>query len=143
MTAMNEEGFVTAEWMAGIAVLVLPILVIITVLPAWAARHEAAAAAAREGARVAATAATHAQAVAGAQQVVAAALAARGLPVDGIDVLVHADQDPDGSLARQGSVTVTVRLPSPFLAVPMIGRVDGPVLTGSHTRHLDPLRSRP
>ena len=57
-----DDGFVTTEWMVGLALLVLPMLMVVAVLPSWTARHAAAAAAAREAARVAVQADTGTQA---------------------------------------------------------------------------------
>lgn len=143
MRTRDEGGFVTAEWMAGIAMLVVPMIVIVSALPAWAARHEGVAAAAREGARVAAASATVAQATSAAQDAVRGVLDARGLPVDGVEVDVSAEAAPtEGRLVREGVVTVRVTLPSVSVDIPFIGVVEGPRAAGSHSRHLDPFRSR-
>jgi hypothetical protein len=45
-----ESGFVAIEWVAAIALLLLPIVVLVATMPAWAERKHAATVAAREAA---------------------------------------------------------------------------------------------
>ena len=49
----DERGFVAVEWVAAIAVLMLPVVVLVATLPNWAERRHAATVAAREAAAVA------------------------------------------------------------------------------------------
>ncbi|MCU1466499.1 MAG: hypothetical protein JWM72_2427 [Actinomycetia bacterium] len=49
--ARNERGFVAIEWVAAIAMLLLPIVVLVASMPGWAERRHAATVAAREAAR--------------------------------------------------------------------------------------------
>jgi hypothetical protein len=46
----DESGFVAIEWVAAIALLLLPIVVLVATLPGWAERRHAATVAAREAA---------------------------------------------------------------------------------------------
>ena len=48
---MKEMGFVATEWIAAVALLLLPVVVLSAMLPGWAERRHAATAAAREAAR--------------------------------------------------------------------------------------------
>jgi hypothetical protein len=48
----EERGFVAIEWVAAVALLLLPIVVLVATLPAWAERRHAATVAAREAVRV-------------------------------------------------------------------------------------------
>jgi hypothetical protein len=48
----SERGFVAIEWVAAVALLLLPIVVLVATLPVWAERRHAATVAAREAARV-------------------------------------------------------------------------------------------
>src|SRR5258705_13110285 len=47
----GERGFVAIEWVAAIALLLLPAVALVGTLPTWAERSHAAAVAAREAAR--------------------------------------------------------------------------------------------
>ena len=48
----RELGFVAIEWVAAVALLLLPMVVVVVTLPSWAERSHAATVAAREAARV-------------------------------------------------------------------------------------------
>jgi hypothetical protein len=47
----HERGFVAIEWVAAVALLLLPVVVLVATLPEWAERRHAATVAAREAAR--------------------------------------------------------------------------------------------
>lgn len=47
----TDRGFVAIEWVAAIALLLLPVVALVGTLPSWAERSHAAAVAAREAAR--------------------------------------------------------------------------------------------
>jgi len=47
----QQRGFIAIEWVAAIAMLLLPAVVLVATLPTWAERRHAASVAAREGAR--------------------------------------------------------------------------------------------
>ena len=51
MTCRSERGFVAIEWVAAVAMLLLPAVVLVATLPTWAERRHAATVAAREAAR--------------------------------------------------------------------------------------------
>jgi hypothetical protein len=46
-----QHGFVATEWVAALALLLLPVVVLVATLPTWAERRNAATIAAREAAR--------------------------------------------------------------------------------------------
>jgi hypothetical protein len=48
----SERGFVAIEWVAAVALLLLPMVVLVASLPAWVERHHTATIVAREVARV-------------------------------------------------------------------------------------------
>ena len=134
-TDTREDGFVTAEWVLGVALLLIPVLLLLAVLAGWASLREAASAAAREAARTAAGApADHAAAVDAAEQV----LADRGVDWAGATV----DVTVPSADVREGEVTATVSVPGRPVGVPLIGELAPPTATASHTRLLDPWRSR-
>ncbi|AXV09535.1 hypothetical protein DVS28_a4878 [Euzebya pacifica] len=126
--------------MVGMALLVVPTLLVVALLPGWASRHEAAAVAAREGARAAATAVDVATARTAAEQAVVAVLDGRGIPPDEATVTVHLP--PGTSLPRDGEVRVRVVLPTSPVTLPGGGTVEGPWVMGDHIRVLDPHRGR-
>lgn len=138
---MGDAGFVAVEWAVGVAVLVLPMLMLVAALPSWAARHEGAAAAAREGARAVVQVGDWATAidvgVAAAQSV----LADRGIE-GGHVVVALPTRRTDGALPREGVVEVTVTLPGLTVELPGFGAVTGPTVSGAHARALDGYRSR-
>ncbi len=49
--ARPESGFIAVEWVAAVALLLLPIVVLVATMPGWAERRNAATVAAREAAR--------------------------------------------------------------------------------------------
>lgn len=133
----HEAGFVVAEWAIGVVVLVVPVLLLLAVLPSWAAQREAAGAAAREAARIAAAWPEEGPAVAveGAR----ALLAGRG--VDATDAQIAVTMPPGDQ--RAGTVTAAVRLAGRSTTVPLFGVVTGPAASAVHVHPLDPHRSRP
>lgn len=140
--AGQDEGFVVTEWAIGIVVLIVPVMLLMAVLPTWASRHEAAAAAAREatraavavddphGARASATAAAH------------DTLIGRGIDVG--DVMIAVDLPPVTSDEgiREGVLQVRVALPPDQVTIPLLGTLSGPTVGAAHERRLNPYRSR-
>jgi len=51
VTRRRDDGFVAIEWVAAVAMLLLPAVVLVATLPTWAERRHAATVAAREAAR--------------------------------------------------------------------------------------------
>ena len=51
MTSRSGNGFIAIEWVAAVALLLFPAVVIVATLPSWAERKHAAVVAAREAAR--------------------------------------------------------------------------------------------
>jgi hypothetical protein len=48
----SDRGFIAIEWVAALAILLLPMVVLVATLPNWAERRHAATVSAREAARV-------------------------------------------------------------------------------------------
>lgn len=130
----GERGSATLELVAGLAVLVLPVVALIAVLPSWAEAATAAEAAAAEAGRVATAepdpAAGEAAGADAGERVL------RNRNVEG-SVRVAVDTDADGAPARSGVATaeVTVRLPA--LQLPTLGGVGGMDVTREHHEPLD------
>ena len=133
----RDGGFVSAEWAIGVVVLIVPVLLLVALLPSWAAQREAAGAAAREAARVAA-ASPAARAEAGVSAATSL-LVGRGLDLSGVRITV----DVPPADTRVGAVTSSVHIPGRAAQLPLFGPVTGPPATASHVVHLDPHRSLP
>ncbi len=139
----SDDGFLAAEWAIGVAVLLVPVMLLMAVLPTWSARHEATAAAAREATRVAAAHADGPAAVTVAQQAAREVLRDRTVdPAEGV-VVVDLPVGTDGRVPREGTVRARVTLPGATVVLPLLGTVEGPTVTSTHARRLDPHRSRP
>ncbi len=131
----SQQGFVAVEWVAAIALLLLPVVVLVATMPDWAERRHAATVAAREATRVLARDWPSASAD-------GAALVAREVAVDhGVDA---GDVEVDvvsigvvrGDLAR---VAVQVTMP----AVSVLGMSAGTWhYTAVEVRRIDDYRSR-
>ena len=135
MTAqVREEGFVAIEWVAAIALLLLPIVVLVATLPSWAERRHAATVAARE---VATGVVQDPSFDAAARRSAASAVARNyGIVPEDLDVRVRA------ASGRGEYVTVEVRIRMPAISV--AGLVDAGSWTYRATQHrrLDDYRSR-
>jgi hypothetical protein len=127
-------GFIAIEWVAAIALLLLPAVVLVATLPTWAERRHAATVAAREAASAAVL---RAEVDPGAARVVAVEVAGNyGISADDVDVHVRTG-------ARRGEyVTVDVRVRMPAVEVPGIASAGDWTYTATQHRRLDDYRSR-
>jgi hypothetical protein len=131
-----EDGFVAIEWVAAVALLLLPVVVLVATLPAWAERRHTASLAAREATRILVRDWPAADPRA-AEMVATRVAIDHGVDADDIDVRVV-----DATAARGGVVKVVVRMRMPALAVPGGPTVEGWVYTTSSIRRIDDYRSR-
>jgi hypothetical protein len=130
------DGFVALEWVAAIALLLLPVVVLVATLPGWAERRHAATVAAREAARVLERDWPNASPI--AAELVARSIAGdHGVDGRDVDVRVVAAGESRGSLVR-----VDVRVRMPAVDVPGLARVVGWTYTATSTRRIDDYRSR-
>jgi hypothetical protein len=127
------------ELVAGVALLVLPVALVVLALPEWSSRQALARLAARDAAR-AATLAGWCDPAASARAVDQLARAA-GLPAGALRVVL--DCADGASLPRDGSVTARVTVSMPAITVPMVGAVPGWSWTAVHREPVDPYGSRP
>lgn len=139
MTRGRERGFAAIELSAGIAVLVLPVVLLVATLPRWSERQGVARAAARDAARVVGLQGWCDRNA--AVEAVDAAAAGAGLPPSALELSL--DCAPAAPLPRGGTVTARVRIVMPTLAVPMLGTVGGWSWTAQHREPVDPFGSRP
>jgi len=131
----RERGAVAVELPLAIGLVLLPIALLVITLPSWPERQTVARAAANEAARTLAVAASWDEGVAGAEAVVARA--ARNASVDPQDLSLALD----GSLEWRSTVTASVSIRMPALAVPGLVRVSGWSWTASHSERVDDYRS--
>jgi hypothetical protein len=130
-----ELGFVAIEWVAAIALLLLPIVVLVATMPGWAERRHAATVAAREAANELA-AAWPAGDPAVARLVAADVAADHG--VDAADVVVRV---PSVGEARGDYVEVDVDIRMPAVGVGRMA-IGSWRYTAKAVRRIDDYRSR-
>ena len=131
----SELGFVAIEWVAAIALLLLPMVVVVVTLPSWAERSHTATVAAREAARVLANDWPNGN-PAGAVLIATEVASDHG--VDAADVAVRV---PSVGEARGDSVRVEVEITMPAIAVGGISAGSWQY-TATATRRIDDYRSR-
>jgi hypothetical protein len=103
----EERGFVAIEWVAAIAFLLLPMVVLVASLPVWAERRNAATIAAREAARVLVDEWPHANA-GDAIEVAREVAANDGVRASDLAIALPDDLNPEPGDAIEVDVTVTM-----------------------------------
>jgi hypothetical protein len=132
----RENGFVAIEWVAAIAMLLLPAVVLVATLPTWAERKHAATIAAREAARDLQRDWPNGDV--GEAELVAKYVAAdHGVPVADVSVRVLAAGSNPGDQIR-----VEVRVVMPAIAVPGLTRVGSWAYSTIASLRVDDYRSR-
>lgn len=139
MTRGRERGFAAIELSAGIAVLVLPVVLLVATVPRWSERQGVARVAARDAARVVGLQGWCDRQA--ADRVVGEVADGAGLDPAALEVTL--DCTPSATLPRGGAVTARVRIAMPALAVPMLGSVAAWSWTAQHRAPVDPYGSRP
>lgn len=128
----REAGMVSTEFVAGAALLMLPVALLVALLPRWSEARMTAVAAADQGARAAAVAvATGHPAQPAAEQAAASTLAVQGRDLTALTVRIDSD--------ARVVVDLTVRMPA--LPLPWV-EVGGFDWTATRTHPIDPYRSR-
>lgn len=132
----GEGGEAAVELVAGLALLLGPVVALAVTLPGWAEARYAVEAAAVEAGRAAGEHGDVDAAAALATQIVAN----HGLadPPE-VDVMVPVDRH--GRPARHGEATVTVTATVPAVDLPGVGAVGGWSLSRTHREPLDPWRA--
>lgn len=143
----GHDGSAAIEFTAGVALLLLPALLLVLSLPTWAEARTAAQVAAREAARtvVLAEDPSGPAAVGAAEQVAAEVLANRGQLPAGTPTFAWraVTVDAGGSTVTQRHVEVLVGVRMPALSVPFIGRWASFDWHARHSEPLDLYRSLP
>jgi hypothetical protein len=130
-----DGGFVAIEWVAAIALLLLPVVVVVATMPGWAERRHAATVAAREAARDLVDNWPNGD-------VAAAVLVATDVAADhGIDFADIEVRVPSVGEARGGEVVVEVEVTMPAIGVGGMS-VGSWRYTARATRRIDDYRSR-
>lgn len=131
----SESGFVAIEWVAAIALLLLPMIVLVATMPDWAERKNAATVAAREAARDLAENWPNGNPA-------AAVLVAEDVAADhGIDASDLEVRVPSVGEERGGEVVVEVVVTMPAIGVTGMS-VGSWRYTARATRRIDDFRSR-
>lgn len=131
----SESGFVAIEWVAAIATLLLPIVVLVASMPGWAERRHAATVAAREAARDLVDKWPNGDPA-------AAVIIARDVAADhGVDARDLDVRVPSVGEARGDEVEVDVEVSMPAIGVGKMS-VGSWHYTARATRRIDDFRSR-
>ena len=131
----TQHGWAAVELTVAVTGLLLPCGVLALVLPTWAERASAARMAAREAARVEATAPSLSVGHSRARRAAAEVLANSGIDP------ATARVDLGESLTRGGTVIVRVTVPIPVARVPLVGLIGGGRYTATHAETVDSFRS--
>ena len=135
----GERGFAALELSAGVAVLLLPVVLLVVSIPRWSDRQGLARIAARDAARTVGLRGW-------CDRAAADAAVRRVAVVAGVDpgaMRLTVDCTPATPLPRGGAVTARVTVAMPALAVPLIGVAAGWSWTAEHREPIDPYGSLP
>ena len=131
----GEEGFAAVEWVAAVALLLVPVIFLVLSFPLWVERQSMAKVAAQEAARAVVVANdTDSGTEAGTTLVQEIA---RNHGVDPSEVSVSYD----GSTTRGSAVTATVGVTLPALSFPGLGSLGSVRWSTRHSELVDQYRS--
>lgn len=144
----NEDGFVIPEWLLGIAVIIMPVIVIVSSIAPWYQRANLATLIAQEAARTMVLADDWDTGEADARNVAREIAANHGLgagawcggPGPGCLSIVFDGTTP-GVLQRGTEISISVEVPIPGVVVPGIGEVAEFQWTQTHSERVDDYRS--
>ena len=137
----GEGAYATVELVAGIALLLLPVTLLVLTLPTWAERQSLAASAAHDAAVALTRSSNWPAGKARAEQVVEGM--ARNYGLHGNEP-VQLTWDPDrggASVERGETVTAVVSVPAPGVLIPGLGYIGRWDLTVRHSEIVDRYRS--
>lgn len=135
--AAGTAGAAVIELVAGLALVLAPMVAVAVALPPWAETRYAVEAAAVEAGRLAASTGRVDAAEALATRILANHDVERGVEVE-----VTVPTDADGVPARHGDAVVKVAAAVPAVELPGAGPIGGWTLTRTHHEPLDPWRGR-
>ena len=128
-------GYAAAEFVVGVAFIVVPVTLLVLSLPLWLERQALAERAANESARQMVLAPDWSTGLVQGHQVVQEISANYGLPAGDLS------ERFSGNLARGQTVRSEVTVKMPALAIPLVGRVGSWQWTAVHVEHVDNYRS--
>jgi hypothetical protein len=132
----GDHGFIAIEWVAAIAMLLLPAVVLVATLPTWAERRHAATVAAREAAR---DLEQHWPTGDDPEAELVAKYVAANHGIDASDVSVRVLA---GGSSPGDQIRVEVRVRMPAIAVPGLAPVGAWTYTAVEALRVDDYRSR-
>ena len=135
MTGDRSSGFVAAEWVFAVALLLFPVVMLVASLPVWVERRHAATIAAREAV---ASIIRDIPAVDVDRATLVAKIVAENHGVDAADVTVSVA----GSTGRGDIITVAVEVTMPALAIPGVDGLASWTYTAEQHRRVDDYFSR-
>lgn len=135
MTRDRSAGFVAAEWVLAVALLLFPVVLLVASLPAWAERRNAATVAAREAA---AAIVRDIPTVDVDRATLVAKVVAENHGVDAGDVTVAVS----GGTGRGEVVSVSVAVTMPAIALPGVDGLASWTYTAEQHRRVDDYFSR-
>ena len=140
---VREAGFAAAEWVVGLGLVVLPLVMVVASAAPWLARQTAARLIAQEAARTVALAENWEDGAAAARRLGETIAANHGIPADEWEIVRIDTDPPDLGLVRGVDVVIEARIKVPALSVPGIGAVADLWGTVRHVEHVDDFRSFP
>ena len=129
----GEGGFVVVELVAGLAVLVVAVALLVLALPVWSERQDGRGS--RRVRSVAPWRMTAAAVRCGARRLGVTVAVNLGVPAG--DVSVAIDCQPGTELPPASRLTTTVTVTEPGLAIPAVGRIGGWSFTARHAEPVD------
>lgn len=134
--AASELGEAAIELVAGLALILAPVVALTATLPTWAETRYAVETAATEAGRLAARGDRTEGA---AEELAVQVLANHGIDT-GVAVEIHVPTASDGRPLRHGEATARVTATVPVVDVPAVGAVGGWPVSRTHHEPLDPWR---
>jgi hypothetical protein len=129
------DGYAAAEFVVGVAFIIVPVTLLVLSLPLWLERQAMAQRAASESARQMVLAPDWSTGLTQGHQVIDEIARNYNLPAGDLS------EQFSGNLARGQTIRVEVTVKMPALAIPLIGRVGTWEWTAVHVEHVDNYRS--
>lgn len=145
---IDDRGFIVPEWLIGIALIIMPVIVIVASIAPWYQRANMATLIAQEAARTMVLADNWESGEIEARAVALEIAANHGFPggawcaspASGCVSIVFGGTTP-GVLQRGTEISIQVEVPIPGVVVPGIGDVAEFQWTQTHTERVDDYRS--
>jgi hypothetical protein len=136
----GQAGFIAAEFVLGVCVIVVPVALLVLALPTWSERQSMAQRAANESAREVVLADSWSAGTSAARAVVEQVAGNFGVPLNQVR---GPDFSAGGGLAPGQTVVARVTVRMPALVIPLVGQVGGWSWTAVHAERVDDYRSFP